>query len=218
MAVISISREIGSAGDYIAQKVAQELGYHFGDKDIIETVLNQYGFVQFEKEYESGPGFWARFDAQRTKMVDFSNQVIQAMARHGNIVILGRGSFAVLSGFADVLNIRLQAPLSLRVSRVMEQQSIAEPDQAEALVKESDKVRANFVESWYGIRWDIATAFNLVIDTGTVPPDVAAAWLVEAVQNLPKKSAGSPLTTAQIQIDYVLDKVVSETLACQETH
>src|SRR5512147_2917539 len=127
MAVITISREIGSAGEYIAQKVAQELGYHFADKDIIEKVLNQYGFVQFQQEYESGPGFWSRFDTLRTRMIEFSNRVVEALARHGNVVILGRGSFVVLSGFADVLNIRLQAPLPLRVSRVMAQQGIATP-------------------------------------------------------------------------------------------
>jgi hypothetical protein len=45
MAVMTISRELGSEGVTIAKKVAQELGYHFVDKDVIERVLDQYGFV-----------------------------------------------------------------------------------------------------------------------------------------------------------------------------
>jgi cytidylate kinase len=40
-------------------------------------------------------------------------------------------------------------------------------------VRESDKVRSAFIQSWYGIRWDQTDAFDLVIDTSKVQPDVA---------------------------------------------
>jgi cytidylate kinase len=219
MAVMTVSRELGSEGVTIAKKVAQELGYHFVDKDVIEKVLDQYGFVRFQKEYESGPGFWARFDGLRTRMVEFSYRVIQSLARHGNVVVVGRGSFAVLQDFADVLNVRIQAPLPMRVSRVMEQQGIAEADKAEAIVKESDKLRAAFVESWYGVRLDQAGPFDVVIDTGKVSPDVAAAWLVEALNALKARPASATeRTTSTIQADYLLDNVISQTLECQVTH
>ena len=219
MTAMTISRELGSEGVTIAKKVAQELGYHFADKDVIEKVLDQYGFVRFQKEYESGPGFWARFDGLRTRMVEFSYRVIQSLARHGNVVIVGRGSFAVLQGFADVLNVRIQAPLPIRVSRVMEQQGIAEDDKARSVVEESDKLRAAFVEAWYGVELDKARPFDLVIDTGKVSPDMAAAWLVEALNALKERPAGAPQrTTSTIQADYLLDSVVSQTLECQVTH
>ena len=219
MAVLTISRELGSGGVAIAKKVTQELGYHFVDKDVIERVLDQYGFVRFQKEYESGPGFWARFDGLRTRMVEFSNRVIQSVARHGNVVIVGRGSFAVLQGFADVLNVRIQAPLPIRVSRVMERQGIAEDDKARSVVEESDKLRAAFVESWYGVELDKARPFDLVIDTGKVSPDMAAAWLVEALNALKERPAGATeRTTSVIQADYLLDSVISQTLECQAIH
>lgn len=218
MAVITISREMGSEGTYVAKKVAQELGYHFVDKNLIEQILNQYGFVQFEKEYESGPGFWTRFDGLRVRMVEFSNRVIEAVARQDNVVIEGRGSFAVLHNFVDVLNVRVQAPFAVRVNRVMAQQGISDLDKAEAIVKESDKVRIAFVESWYGVRWDSANAFDVVIDTGKVSPDLAVAWLVEAVNDLKKRQVGDQPTTAQIQVDYVLNGVVSEALKDQAAH
>ncbi len=219
MTVMTISRELGSEGTYIARKVTQELGYHFVDKDVIERVLDQYGYVRFQKEYESGPGFWARFDGLRARMVEFSNRVMQSMARHGNVVIVGRGSFAVFQDFADVLNVRIQAPLLIRVSRVMEQQGIAEHDKARSVVEESDRLRAAFVEAWYGIELDKARPFDLVIDTGKVSPDMAAAWLVEVLNALKERPAGaSQRTASMIQADYLLDSVVSQTLECQITH
>ncbi len=219
MAVMTISRELGSEGVYIAKKVAQELGYHYADKDLIERVLDQYGFVQFQKEYESGPGHWARFDGLRMRMVEFSHRVIQSLARYGNVVIVGRGSFAVLQDFADVLNVRIQAPLPIRVSRVMEKGGITEADKAEAAVKESDKLRAAFVESWYGVELDKARPFDLVIDTSKVSPDMAAAWLVEALNALKERPAGATQRTASTtRVDYLLDNVIAQSLECQVTH
>ncbi len=218
MSVITISREFGSEGSYIAEKVAQGLGYHFADKKTMEDVLVQYGFVEFEREYEAAPGFWARFDVRTTQMVNMLNRVIQAVARHGNVVILGRGSFVILSGFADVLNVRIQAPLPVRRARVMKQQQLSEPAQAEAIIKEADRVRANFIESFYGVRWDAASAFDLVIDTGKVRPDLTIGWLVDAVKALPEKRTAEERTTDMIEVDAILGSAVSDVLRCQADH
>jgi len=218
MSVITISREFGSDGSYIAEKVAQALGYHFVDKKTMEDVLIQYGFVEFDKEYDAAHGFWARFDTRTLEMVKMLNRIIQAVARHGNVVILGRGSFAILSGYADVLNVRIQAPLPIRRARVMTQQKIAEPEQAEAIIKEADRVRATFIESYYGVHWDVASAFDVVIDTGKVTPDLAVTWLADAAKSMPARTAGEARTTSALEVDQILASAVSAVLKCQETH
>jgi cytidylate kinase len=222
MSVITISMKVGSEGSHIAEKVAQTLGYHLADKRRIGTILGQYGLVEFDKEYDSTPGFWAYFDTRRAKqrelVVGMLNQVILALARHGDMVILGRGSFAVLGGFADVLNVRIQAPLPIRIKRVMEQQNITEPDRAEAFVTENDRVRVAFVESSYGIRWDTASPFDLVIDTGKVAPGLAATWLVEANRVVKGRKGGDERTTGTIQVDPILASAVSEAFGCHIAH
>ncbi len=218
MSVITISREFGSGGSYSAEKVAQALGYHFADKKMMEDVLVQYGFVEFEKGYDAAHGFWTRFDARTTEMIKMLNQIIWAVARHGNVVILGRGSFAILSGYADVLNVRIQAPLPVRQARVMAQQQIATPEQAEAIVKEADRVRTTFIESYYGVRWDVASAFDVVIDIGKVAPDLAVTWLVDAAKALPARTGGEARTTSALEVDQILASAVSAVLKCEETH
>ena len=222
MSVITISMQVGSEGNHIAEKVAQTLGYHFADKRTIGKVLSQYGLVEFDEEYDSAPGFWARFNAQREErrklMVDMLNRVILALAHHGDMVILGRGGFAVLGGFADVLKVRIQAPLPIRIKRVMEQQNITEPERAEAFVTENDRVRIAFVESWYGVRWDTASPFDLVIDTGKVPPELATTWLVEANRVAKERKGGDERTTGTIQVDPVLASAVSDEFKCHVAH
>ena len=162
--VITISRDLGSEGENIAERVAETLGYHFVDKKFIGDMLSEFGFVEFDREYETSPGFWESFSAQwekeRKDMVDMLNKVVRALAHHGNIVILGRSGFEVLISFSDVLRVRLQAPFSVRVEQVMAQQKITD-EQANAIVKESDKVRMAFVEEFYRAPWEAIQAFDL---------------------------------------------------------
>lgn len=207
MAVITISRQVGSGGVSIGKKVADILGYHFIDKNTIADVLKEYGMVEFEKVYDFSEGFWDRFAPSRNQMVLMMNRVIQAMANHDNVVIVGRGSYVVLGGFSNVLNVRIQAPLAYRVQRVMERENLPNFEQAEAIVKERDKARIDFVEFTYGVSWDRASDFDIVIDTGKVAPDRAAAWLVEAVRGW--QIDGKP-TTETIEVDPILERFISD--------
>ena len=42
--VITIGREFGSGGKYIGEKLAQELGYNFYDKELLKRVAEQKKF------------------------------------------------------------------------------------------------------------------------------------------------------------------------------
>jgi cytidylate kinase len=224
MAVITISREFGSEGTAIAAKTAALLGYHLADKNTLESLLNDYGLVEFDKMYESIPGFWDRFDAHRMErrgmLISMLNQSILALAHHGNIVIVGRGGFAVLAGLADVLNVRVQAPLPLRVRRVSEDPAIAEPSLAELAVKENDRLQKAFVESVYGLQLDSAKGFDLVIDTGKISTDMASTWLVEAVKAMksPSPTMGNLRLAAKLDVDRVLAASVADFFTCEKVH
>jgi cytidylate kinase len=221
MSVITISREFGSEGDLIASQVAQTLDHHFVDQKLIGVLLGQYGYVEFDKQYETLPTFWERFDAQREKhrdeTVNMLNRVIQAVARHGNVVLLGRSGFEVLGGFADVLHVRLQAPFPVRVRRVMKQQNIPF-EQAEALVKKNDRVRVAFVEEFYRVPWSSIHAFDLVINTGKVSPDPATHMIVEAAGTFESSLEVDKPNIDSILVDRILAEAVSEVLQCREAH
>jgi hypothetical protein len=71
MPAITISREIGSKGDTIAEQVARRVGYQLVDKNLIEKIFLQFGFIDFRQSYDQ-TGFWSRFDPHHTEMVTCS--------------------------------------------------------------------------------------------------------------------------------------------------
>lgn len=216
MAVITVSREIGSGGDEAAREAAQQLGYAFVDKQFIEQVLGQYGFIEFDQAYDSLPGFWEKFDAQkeqrRTDMTKLLNQAILALAQRDNVVILGRSGYVVLHGLADVLNVRMVAPEALRVARVAQQRELSQA-QAAAKVAQVDRVRASFVEEFYRDEPQDAPAFDLLLNTGKIPIELAAEWIVAAARTLDVADLSGESTVATVKVDRVMVSAVAQEMA-----
>lgn len=220
MTVITISREFGSVGDLLAERVAAALNYHFVDKAFVSSVLCQYGLAEFDLEYEKQPGFWESFDTEKANrraiMVTTLNRLVRTIAQHGNVVILGRSGFAVLSGLADVLHVRVHAPLGDRIETVRLEQGIS-LEAATLEVKEKDKSRTAFIESFYRVPWHDTNAFDIAINTSAVPVGVATRWVVEAAK-LKSSVPGSKPTLQQIEIDPVMMLAVTEKLNCTVEH
>jgi cytidylate kinase len=211
MAVITFSREFGSAGDQVADSVAESLGYPVVDKNLIEKVLLQYGMVQFDAVYGSEHGIWQKFDKEINRIVVMLNKTIQAFARLENIIIVGRGAFAVLRGYPNVLNVSIREPFDKRTSRIMQQKNLKEPDAIE-LIRGQDQVRKSFLQTFYNIKEEHTEFFDLVIDTDTIPTEFAARWIVEAANQIDQKEISHEVSTRSISVDHILQKTVSDTL------
>ncbi len=213
MAVITISRELGSNGASIGQQVAKTLGYSFVDKDTMERVFRQYGLTRFEDIYSSAPSIMDMFNYNSLLTIAMFNEILEALAQRGNVVILGRGGFAVLGDFADVLDVRLEAKLAVRTQRIMQRERLSTEDQAQARINEDDSIRRKFVQMFYNRQWNDPTAFDLIIDTGLVSEDQAIQQIVEAARKLEQGvSKTSAKATAALEIDPVLADAIEQVM------
>jgi hypothetical protein len=91
-------------------------------------------------------------------------------------------------------------------------------EQSEEMVKENDKVHMAFVQEYYKIPWDAVHAFDLVINTGKISPDLAVTWLVDAVNALDVTPDPNKLTAGSIEVDTILQTTISDALKCTMTH
>ena len=214
MSVITISRELGSEGVDIARQTAASLGYEFVDKQITDAVFRQYGLTRFDKLYTSVPSFLDLLNADNLLLVAMANEIIEAVAQRGNVVILGRAGFAVLAGFADVLHVRIQAPFAARVQRVLEREGLPDLAAAEEEVKQDDEVHAKYIERFYNKQWDNPANFDLVLDTASLSVEAAVQQIVAAAQNLGQRAAlPDARSTGALQVDPVLADTVAQAIA-----
>ena len=217
MAVVTISREFGTEGGRIATEAAQALGYHVADKDVVERILRQYGLLHFEEVEGAVRSFWIYFDEQLRLTAEMLEQTIRALAQHGDVFIIGRGSYAVLHGLADVLNVRIQAPRAMRVQRVMAQYQLNLAE-AETRVTQVDRERVTFIERVHHVRGEDARAFDLVINLGNIAPDFATRLIIDAARAMNERPRGDAPRAADFDVSNTLADAVGDVLGCETRH
>ena len=142
MAVVTLSRQMGSQGDEVARMVAESLGLRLIGREIINQAAIQAGVpeVALSEIDELGLlGMKPRPEALRLYRETVS-RMIQELAEAGNLLLVGRGGQIILAGRADTLHVQVIAPRASRIKWTQEQRSIT-ADVAAALVDASDHTR-----------------------------------------------------------------------------
>lgn len=182
MAVITISRQVGSLGTEIAQAVARELHYEYIDKDKIGQALVGYGLpvTAVEKFDEKEPSFWDSWQVQKRRFLHFLQAAIYDFASQGDVVIMGRGGQVLLRNLPGILHVRVVAPFAIRVRRVVEREKGEEGVVAEML-RRSDRDSAGFIRFFFDADWDDPGLYDLVINTQKFSEDSALKAIMDLV-------------------------------------
>lgn len=183
MPVITISRQLGSMGSDIARLLSKKIGCKFLDKDTLDLKFGEYGIPieSVEKYDEKKPGFWDLFKSDRYRYLHFMKGIVFDFARDGDGIILGRGGQAILGDVPGVLNVRIVAPLDIRIRRLMESFEMDER-QVQKMIINSDNERAGFHKFFFDCNWEENSLYDLVLNSGTLScTDIVG--LVESAAN-----------------------------------
>ncbi|HXV21174.1 MAG TPA: cytidylate kinase-like family protein, partial [Desulfuromonadales bacterium] len=112
MAIITISREMGSGGIPIVHRAAEKLGYTLVDGEAIAKVAGNYGLTPEALEItdEKPPAFVEKLDEQMAVDLHLIELIILEYALKGNVIIYGRGGQDLLKDINSVLRVRIIAP------------------------------------------------------------------------------------------------------------
>ncbi len=184
MAIITVSREMGSGGIPIVQKAAETLGYRLIDGEMIETIAPEYGLSReiLTQIDEKPPAFIEHLDRQIELGMGRIQLIVLEQALQGDVIIYGRGGQDLLAGIDNVLRVRVIAPFELRVERWAEREWI-DPDLAYTLVRKNDQQRAGFIKYYYDRNWSNPIDYDLVINTAKLSEETAIRQIVTGVRD-----------------------------------
>lgn len=169
MAVITVSRQLGSLGCDIADAVAQRLGYRKVWRGLINQAARQARTPEMALDILDDLGLFGLrpTPAVEKAYLEAVRELIEEHARANNVLIIGRGGQAVLRGWPNTLHVRIIAPLDVRVERLVQRQGIS-AQAALAQVRASDRRRKRFVERAYHVDWGDPTLYDLVLNTASL--------------------------------------------------
>ena len=155
--IITISREYGSGGRLIAQKLAGDLGIPFLDRQIISEAARTSGLPEdvirktenqkpFTNAFYEMFSYYATTNNQSVSEQVFlaESKVITDAADKGSCVIVGRCANYVLKGRKSCLSVFIHAPKNDRIRRAHDVYGIKSQN-LEAYVTRQDKSRALFI-------------------------------------------------------------------------
>jgi len=186
MAVVTLSRSLGSLGTQVAEALQERLELPRLDKSSLESVFSDYGeeLGNLERYDEKRPSFWDNFSSQKDRYLHFLKTAVYEIAGTGRALILGRGGQFILAGIPGVLKIQITAPVQLRRDRLMERHGFDE-HQAMAMIRQSDRERSGFHRFFFNVEWDSPDLYDLVINTREMEADTAVDMIRSLINSPP---------------------------------
>ena len=151
--IITLGREHGSGGHYIADMIAQELGIKLYDKDSIEKEIVSEGYSgeMIRKMDEKPVNFFASrrigkySNSLEVNVAEKTFAMLRDKAANGeSFLIIGRCSDQVLKGNPNMLSIFICGNQQAKVGRVMEKEGVICRKKPSRKSKEVDRSRKSY--------------------------------------------------------------------------
>lgn len=190
--IITITRQYGSGGREIGEKLAKRLGVEFFDNKLLDVAAKDSGIhkTHFEEsdERRTNSFLYLLSTTYGQGGVPFDDALffaqlnaIQKIATRESCVIIGRCADYALRDFKNVLNIYITAPLEDRIKRAINAYGIAEKH-APKYVERMDKQRMSYYNYYTDKRWGTAENFEICLDSSALGIDGSVDLLEDFVK------------------------------------
>ena len=116
--------------------------------------------------------------------VKLTQKIMLRLANEGDVVLMGRGSQALLGHRRDVLHVRVIAPREFRVRTTHERDDVG-PQEAGRMIKKTDEQRHRYIKRHYSLDVTKPEHYHLVVNTEWLGVEGAVQTVVEAARHLP---------------------------------
>lgn len=214
MAVITISRELGSCGEEIIESLCDAVGVCSVGKDMLMHIAEEAGIdvaaiEAMEKNitnrarlvsdemtslYRKQRGaFEQRGVIDDKTYLSVLKETMERYAAEGKAIIVGRGSQMLLRDWPDALHVRLYAPVDLRAQRISEREGISLAVASQRIKKDDERKRQYIRRMFKNADWRNGKYYNLTIDTGRISPETAAKMIITAMEDIDKRKGETAL-------------------------
>lgn len=194
--IITMERQFGSGGNEIGRRFAKKLGIGFYDRNILSEAAKRLEIpaMYIADLEETAPGSII-FNLSKTALGGKKNtniplaerlfleekSIIEEIVRKEDCVIVGRCGSYIFKDRPDCLKVFVYADKDYRIDRTMREEKVS-GEEAEELLKKSDKRRSSFYNTHTGQEWGQMQHFDLCLDSGKIGIDRCVEILEAAVK------------------------------------
>jgi CMP/dCMP kinase len=200
MPLITVSRQYGSGGSEVAERVAATLGWRLYDNAVVDEVARRLGMTTEEvsAREERVPSFAERMASamalgvpevmptvadlttldSEERIVAMTKRVLEDAVQAGPAVLVGRGAQSMLAARADALHVFCYAPSAVLVNNVVAKLGVS-PQEAQRIVADNNHQREQYVKRHWKRDWRDFANYHLCVNTAWLGLNGAAELIVE---------------------------------------
>lgn len=192
--IITVSRQFGSGGHTIAQRVADRLQLPFYDDKLITEVAKESGlseeFIKQNEEYASHSNSFLYQLAMSTSgnlgypsvyqtLYEAQTKVIEQIAEQGPCVIVGRCADYILRDRKDCLHVFIHADDEHRAAHILAAYGETNKSVAQR-IRDKDSRRRNYYHFHTGRDWGVCTNYHVALNSGLLGEDLCIDLIAKA--------------------------------------
>ena len=185
MQIVCISSGKSNRTKTLAERLAHKLGYRsLSREEVVEEAVKEgIQISKLETATIKPQIFTERLALEREYYRAFTTAYICKQAMEGGMVYYGRSGHLLFPGVDHVLKVRLVEDEAEKLSDVMQQLGM-DRSKARRYLQDVEEDRKRWVRSMYGVSWEDAAYYDLVLNLGHMSVENAAAALA-AIAQLP---------------------------------
>jgi len=203
--MLTISHQYGSGGSQIARDLGNRLQWSVWDKEFVRKVATEYQLAETDVEATDERaasfieklvgvlgmgGFATAYSMLPPRGMDdasllhMTRTIVEEIAGEGRAIIVGRGGNHILAKRPRTLHVFIFAPLEARVQRVIQLEKLTRAE-AERRVIGMDRLRTDYVRTFYHADWRDPTHYHLTVDSAVWGEAGTADLILSAVERVP---------------------------------
>ena len=181
--VITIARQYGSGGKTIGKMLAEDLGIHFYNREILrmasdESGINEQLFGQVDERVKTNLLYRIAKRIRNEEVLppdsddflstnnlfNYQAKVIRQLADEESCVIIGRCADYVLQDYDNVVSVFIHGPYDFCLEQAMKVNAKSESEMRKYMEKR-DKYRGEYYKYYTGKDWFDARNYHLCLDS-----------------------------------------------------
>lgn len=181
--VITIARQYGSGGKTIGKMLAEDLGIHFYNREILrmasdESGINEQLFGQVDERVKTNLLYRIAKRIRNEEVLppdsddflstnnlfNYQAKVIKQLADEESCVIIGRCADYVLQDYDNVVSVFIHGPYDFCLEQAMKVNAKSESEMRKYMEKR-DKYRGEYYKYYTGKDWFDARNYHLCLDS-----------------------------------------------------
>ncbi len=192
--IITIGRSYGSGGRTIGKLVAERMGIHYYDSEILQEVAEKTGLSQkfLEGVDEKKINLSMLYGYKGIGIVEYSNialmadtaqrEVVEAVAEKGSCVIIGRRADQILQDHPKLFRVFITASIDHRAERIMQREGLSKEESIHK-IHLVDEERSQYYGETGNNRWGVSDNYDLCLNTDAIRIEEAVNTIVQLVNS-----------------------------------